>query len=362
VTGSIRWRHKEKGLADDVLYSEGWQAAAAAALRSLVDQLDFCFAAKSEEGLDVTLLLPMRFEDLGLRLSIIGSSRAEYKDPRASARRFCLQVAFAREQGMSGLAFSTGMILNSADEPSEVGPELNFDEETRARWYEAGFRQWRSILSIPVLDSGDWLPIAVVAITSNLAEPFWLRLSERHREEMLGVVRRTAKFLLNEAAGLEQLASHVATELRKTSEPSDRSEIAGDVLQDVLQTMKPRPLVSFSGYLCTASAKLKMAKDSEYPIEVKVCRTPPKAKHSVRVQIGERAEAARVDFEVSLMGEGFEFVPESAGLTIEAEEDATSATFRCVGQPRKAGSYEFYIQLYQSARFVEVLTCEAEVG
>ena len=55
VTGSIRWRHKEKGLAVDVLYSEGWQAAAAAALRSLVDQLDFCFAAKSEEGLDATL-------------------------------------------------------------------------------------------------------------------------------------------------------------------------------------------------------------------------------------------------------------------------------------------------------------------
>jgi hypothetical protein len=41
-------------------------------------------------------------------------------------------------------------------------------------------RDWRSALAVPMLARGEWVPGAVLLLTSNVAEPFWRRFGDRY--------------------------------------------------------------------------------------------------------------------------------------------------------------------------------------
>jgi hypothetical protein len=183
----------------DRFFTDKWQSAATTALGSLKQQIDLLFPCQFGEqiglnflslaGANPTLQLVARTQDDTM-------TGAQAKD-RAALYSFSL--AFRSEHGSSGASFVRGQPDEALDDT--IWAHRNIDRQTIESWYkDRGFQDWRSIISIPILDSGDWVPVGVLAITSNLARPFWASFGEQ-RDQYLSQLKdvargAVAKFLL----------------------------------------------------------------------------------------------------------------------------------------------------------------------
>jgi hypothetical protein len=82
----------------------------------------------------------------------------------------------------------------------DAGMDFNFTKEMLSKWVtEKGYRDWRSVLAVPLMDSPRRLPIAVLTITSNLSRPFWTGLasqSEGYRQELMLWIGDTCRWVL----------------------------------------------------------------------------------------------------------------------------------------------------------------------
>lgn len=182
----------------DVFWSDAWQTLAHETLRALEEQIAVWFALPQEERVSLSLFAPTPVEGEA-SLCKVASSRTPrigvVAREHALARR--LGIVRGEEQGVAGVAFSGGTTVEVLDDGR--GINLRFSKEMVDRWdLSEGYRAWRSILSVPILDSPAWLPMAVLNVTSNLPQPFWARFEDAGRSmaELQKLLRRAAKWLL----------------------------------------------------------------------------------------------------------------------------------------------------------------------
>jgi len=180
-------------------FSDDWQSRTHAALVTLRDRLRNTFGVRAEEQLVVTLFLP----DMGTEgvLQKIATSREARTGlaAEAHAKARALSISRDRPQGVAGSAFVTGVSAEELDN----GPAINqsFTPAMVEAWdHDVRYRDWRSVVAVPVLDTEHWLPVAVITVTSNLSEPFWSRFgarAQRELPEMKAMMRRTAKWVVS---------------------------------------------------------------------------------------------------------------------------------------------------------------------
>lgn len=201
---ALPWFATSKAWVDQRLgalrYSDEWQRRAYRSQQTLVEHIRTYFALAPGETITTSLFLP---DDRGgvQGLQKIATSRESRKgaQARVHARRRSLVLSpVDKVQGVAGVAFRYG---NSAD-ASNNHPSINYNFSAKkvADWDRVfNMRDWRSILAVPVLERGSWLPYGVMTLTSNKAEPFWARFGEGERHELpvlKALMRRVCKELV----------------------------------------------------------------------------------------------------------------------------------------------------------------------
>ncbi|MCU1260829.1 MAG: hypothetical protein JWO80_3714 [Bryobacterales bacterium] len=194
---SIAWR--EKQCPASLFYDDEWQDLAYRALSALRDRIVEMFAVPAEEHCHVSLFVPLSFGK-EIRLALVANSRKRKTGDEAAqfARLRNLSFAHGQEEGVAGIAFARGMERESLY--GDAGMDFNFTKEMLSSWVsEKGYRDWRSVLAVPLMDSPLRLPIAVLTITSNLSRPFWTGLasqSDGYRQELMLWIGDTCRWVL----------------------------------------------------------------------------------------------------------------------------------------------------------------------
>jgi hypothetical protein len=197
---SMRWLVERTGA---VFYQDGWQEMAYRTLKALREQIEVWFSLPAEEKVNLAIFVPgapARWPGVPPTISTAATSRRQRTgdQARAHAELRRLSVEEGGEQGVAGVAFATGTTREVLDDGE--GINLNFSPDMIELWdLSEGYREWRSVLAIPVLDSPSWLPVAVVTVTSSFGTPFWTRFGEReprYLAELEHMIRRAAKWLL----------------------------------------------------------------------------------------------------------------------------------------------------------------------
>ena len=161
-----------------LVFSDEWQQSTRNLLDELTLQFRESFAIPNHEIVYLTLMGQVSPQYLGTycdtRHVLTGKEAEEY------AEQFRLRVSRDKPQGVAGTAFLEG-------KPSEVldNPDLadnNLSPRMKDFYAQKGLRNWRSLLAIPVLWGTDHLPILTVAISSNVAQPFWTRFGDRQSD------------------------------------------------------------------------------------------------------------------------------------------------------------------------------------
>jgi hypothetical protein len=196
---SIKWIRKH--LPEHLLFSDEWQQASYLAMRALKKQFYKQFGLPFEERINIALFVPRRErgEDV-VYLSKVATTTLQQTGAGARdvarSRRFALYAG--REEGVAGRAFVSGRSFAAAEGDGLLN--ANFPRR-RTPWdAEDAQRDWRSLMTIPLLDTEQWIPLAVIVVTSNLLRPFWARFGERQDDylaELETCARNTARLLLS---------------------------------------------------------------------------------------------------------------------------------------------------------------------
>jgi hypothetical protein len=179
------------------MFGDEWQRRAHSAMRELVAQVRLLFAVAGEEDLKISFLTPQSRSELAIVADTRG--RRSGVNARERAGRFRLAIDPAKPQGVSGVAYVSGKEVEVLDDPQEA--DRNLSLAMRQIWYSRGYREWRSALAVPIVDSQHWVPVAIMTMTSNKGEPFWTRFGTakgRYQPELFAAMRRTAKLLLSD--------------------------------------------------------------------------------------------------------------------------------------------------------------------
>ncbi|MCB1163650.1 SIR2 family protein [bacterium] len=200
ISRSVEWLDDQLG--DSEVFSDEWQRKACWILRELVDYIYTYFGLPYEETVNTALYLPIdQPEDGPAVIRQVANSRELRwgRDARRFAESRTLIVDFDHEQGMAGRSFLLGYATGVVNDGE--GINLRFTDDMLKAWqYGDSPRDWRSILTVPVLDSKMWLPVAVISLTSNLPTPFWERFSpatEDERAKLRASMRRAAKRIIS---------------------------------------------------------------------------------------------------------------------------------------------------------------------
>jgi len=183
----------------EVLLKDEFQKVAYCALQLLSDRVRRFFALPSEEVVGFSLFVPLQLDGAPqASLCQICTSRQQRSGTEAEthARLRKLSIANGNEQGLAGIAFASARHLTILDDERAI--DRNFNPEMKRLW-RSERRDWRSILALPVMDQPSWLPIGIVAATSNYPVPFWTRFGERqdrYQIELFAMMRETASFIL----------------------------------------------------------------------------------------------------------------------------------------------------------------------
>lgn len=198
VDTSIQWLDRCK-LTPELVFSEAWQRHAAKILDTLRAELMLMYPQSCGEEINLNFLLPMHLDPGGPRLHLVsrtGPVPASSDEARKRAELHSFAIKYKGEGGSSGAAFVSGRPDNTGTSGQDLA-HRNIDAKTKTRWRNApGFRDWRSILSVPMSDSPDWVPVSILSITSNFAVPFWERFGEERQKfepELKAVIRGAMK-------------------------------------------------------------------------------------------------------------------------------------------------------------------------
>jgi len=196
---SLKWIRRH--LPERLLFSDEWQQASYLAMRALKKQFYKQFGLPFEERINISLFVPRR--DRGEEtcfLSKVATTSAQ-NDGRsaraiAASRRFALTAG--AEEGVAGRAFVSGRTFAAAEGDGLLN--VNFPRRKTPWDAEDSQRDWRSLMVIPLLDTDQWIPLAVIVVTSNLLRPFWTRFGERRDDylaELETCARNVARTLLS---------------------------------------------------------------------------------------------------------------------------------------------------------------------
>jgi hypothetical protein len=194
---SLEWI--ENHCPPEMYFDADWQQLAHASLDALKRRIVRLFAIASEEQCQLTLFVPVRRSN-EIVLSAVATSRAAMDS--AAAKRYSMQhslnLARGREQGLAAIAFSRGLERQSLY--GDNGADFNFTAKMKREWVnEEGYRDWRSVLALPVFDSPFHVPVTVVTLTSNLSKPFWAKFEGAEapfRFELFDWVKTTSQSIL----------------------------------------------------------------------------------------------------------------------------------------------------------------------
>jgi hypothetical protein len=193
LTASTDWL--ESTIGRDLFVDPDWQTLVRTLLATLRNRVRQLFAIPNEEECHFGLFVPLR-HGKSEKLSLVGTSReVAPEDALSYAIARSLDIRKGKEQGAAGVAFTSGRARESLH--GDTGQDFNFTPEMTERWVnEQGFRDWRSVLAVPLLAGRNWTPVAVVTLTSNLPQPFWRGFGaneEVFTAELLSWMRQTAK-------------------------------------------------------------------------------------------------------------------------------------------------------------------------
>jgi hypothetical protein len=195
---SIDWRHAS--LPDPVVFTNEWQEIAHKSLHALTEKIARLFGVPQHEKLNAALFIPFRESRTLARLRMVASSRKVLASRGAlfRARRRVLSISRGREQGIAGVCFSSGTERAIAFGEGQV--DVNFTSEMSENWISSeGYRDWRSIVAVPVIDTDFWVPVAVVTLTSNQADPFWKGFGDKQvllQPELYTAMRQAGHFAI----------------------------------------------------------------------------------------------------------------------------------------------------------------------
>ena len=202
LKAATSWR--QNLLPNDAIFSNAWQSIAYSSLSALSYQVGRLFGVPQQEELAFSLFVPFWESRDNARLRMIASSRknVERKGALLRAQHRVLSIRKGSEQGIAGVCFTTG--TNRAVAYGEGRVDINFTSDMLRTWISSeGYRDWRSIIAVPVIDTEHWIPVAVIAMTSNLPTPFWKEFGEKQNllePELYAIMRRTAHFCLVDVA------------------------------------------------------------------------------------------------------------------------------------------------------------------
>jgi hypothetical protein len=195
---AIKWRSQK--LRDSVIFTDAWQKIGHQSLQALVMKIRNLFGVPIHEKLTAAMFIPFSESKTQARLRIVASSRKAADADTAVGRAILrvLSIAKGEEQGIAGVCYSTGTERAIAFGEGQV--DVNFSTEMTENWIaKEGYRDWRSIVAVPVIDSRNWVPVAVVTLTSNLANPFWTTFGEKQfllQPELYAAMRQAGYFAL----------------------------------------------------------------------------------------------------------------------------------------------------------------------
>ena len=115
-----------------------------------------------------------------------------------SATRRTLEVpSFESAQGVTGVAVVTGVIMDAYDQESFFH---NFENNTSTPGNDENWEEERStysaLMSIPVYDSSNWVPIGAACVTSTRRDAFWRSLTPADSRDLETSMRSTFRNLL----------------------------------------------------------------------------------------------------------------------------------------------------------------------
>jgi|SRR5665213_1712056 len=191
VSRSTVWL-SERGISEAV-FTDDWQENASVALNKLKDEITTLFPPCYGEKIGLNLLMPMMMDDQ-TRLHLVARTQHQPLNgatAEAMARLHAFEIGYHHEQGSSGAAFVDGQTDVSCDEMKLT--HRNIPRQKWDAWRKMdGFQGWRSIISIPLRESPDWVPVCILSITSNQGIPFWSRFGPQeslYMRELEMVVR-----------------------------------------------------------------------------------------------------------------------------------------------------------------------------
>jgi hypothetical protein len=180
-------------LPTEQIFSKNWQAFASMTLSKTVERIRVAFQLQAEELVTASLFLPVNERRGPAMITRVATSRGPLPDgPAGRATAFAkrsLSVARAAPQGIAGMAFLEG---NPVDAPfGSKRIDFRFPAGMVKDWNHADrYRDWRSSYAVPVLDTPEWVSVAVVALTSSFSVPFWGRFPDDRRDEFLTELKR----------------------------------------------------------------------------------------------------------------------------------------------------------------------------
>jgi hypothetical protein len=351
IKQSLAWRKKE--LPDEEIFDDGWQAFAHTALQALIKQLETLFPADARETVQSSILFPIESKN-GPELQIVAASQTRRRGAEAKklAADFALSIRAGNEQGLSGLAFTKAYPMESADLDET---ERNFTPQMKENWYrDLGYKAWRSLLSVPVLDSDAWVPVAVITLTSNLTSPFWNNIGsgqETGPAELFAAMRRTAKVLLSEYKSKTSFQKAMKTPLVDSSDPALLStQISRAVTGAAL-------LQNYHGYLNVRlndnAGERRMLFISFTPAE-----PSPNATESALINIADGLDAAEVEFHIECVSPSLKVVPKQVDVLVSPNEASGEVMIECIGTTSR--SARLFVQVFQKSRIIQVLRMELQ--
>jgi hypothetical protein len=195
---AIEWR--EKKLPTFAVFSDAWQKIAFDSLNAMTGEIRNLFAVPDNEKISAGLFLPFRDSRSNATLRLVATSRNVVDGQKAiyRAKKRALSVRKGEEQGIAGVCYASGTSRSVEFGAGQV--DINFTPEMTQNWTsQVGYRDWRSIVAVPVIDTRYWIPVAVITLTSNMPSPFWSNFGSKANllePELYTVMRRTAHFCI----------------------------------------------------------------------------------------------------------------------------------------------------------------------
>jgi hypothetical protein len=249
--------------------------------------------------------------------------------------------------------------MESLDNVEET--ERNFTPEMMANWYRnLGYKEWRSLLSVPVLDSPSWVPVAVITLTSNLVKPFWAELDASEGgdlRDLMAAMRRAAKILVAEYKNspLRQKA------LRRPMVASTDPSLIWDNVSRELRGASV--LLNYSGRLNARWENLPAGGVTCFvsfvPEQVTLENvTNVRRFESVPIQITDGVDAELVEFRLDIISPTLRFHPSTAVVMAPAAALSPELVFECSRMPSDRITHRVFIQVFQKSRLIQVLRLE----